>query len=112
MLPEFRRSNQVDDLPRRQDEYSDYEAPTPREYGRRSEATSPERERPPVEKSRRSQRSSNNKPVTPAKNQRRSSIEDSADEPAAKSSAYVDYEPVEPSEPANGEQPIQFPDQY
>jgi Ycf66 protein N-terminus len=111
MLPEFRRSNQVDDLPRRQDEYSDYEAPAPREYGRRSEATSPER--PPVDRSRRSRRSNNNdEPVAPAKNRRRSSIEDSADEPAAKSSAYVDYEPVEPSVPANGEQPIQFPDQY
>jgi hypothetical protein len=111
MLPEFRRSNQLDDLPRRQDEYSDYEAPTPREYGRRSEANNPER--PPVDRSRRSRRSNNNdEPVAPSKNRRRSSIEDSADEPAAKSSAYVDYEPVEPLPSANGEQPIQFPDQY
>jgi hypothetical protein len=35
---------------------------------------------------------------------RRSSLMDSGDEPAAKSSAYVDYEPVEPDEP------VRFPD--
>lgn len=110
MLPEFRRSNQVDELPRRQDEYSDYEAPAPREYGRRSEAASSER--PPVDRARRNRRSNNDEPAAPAKNRRRSSIADSADEPAAKSTAYVDYEPVEPSPPANGEQPVQFPDQY
>ncbi len=111
MLPEFRRANQVDDLPRRQDEYSDYEAPVPREYGRRSDSSSSER--PPADRSRRSRRSNNNdEAAAPTKNRRRSSIDDSADEPAAKSSAYVDYEPVEPSPPANGEQPIQFPDQY
>ncbi len=37
---------------------------------------------------------------------RRSSLTDSGDEPAAKSTAYVDYEPVEP------EEPVQFPSQY
>jgi Ycf66 protein N-terminus len=111
MLPEFRRTNQVDDFSRRQDEYSDYEAPAPRDYGRRSDSNNSER--PPADKSRRSRRSSNDAPAAPAKNkQRRSSLEDSADEPAAKSSAYVDYEPIEPSPPASGEQPIQFPDQY
>jgi hypothetical protein len=36
---------------------------------------------------------------------RRSSLSDSADEPAAKSTAYVDYEPIEP------EEPVQFPSQ-
>ncbi len=45
----------------------------------------------------------------PRNRQRRSSLDDSADEPAAKSTAYVDYEPVEP--PANA-QPVEFPDQY
>ncbi len=111
MLPEFRRANQVDDLPRRQDEYSDYQTSAPREYGRRSDSSSSER--PPADRSRRSRRSNNNDEATaPTKNRRRSSIEDSADEPAAKSSAYVEYEPIEPSPPTNGEQPIQFPDQY
>jgi hypothetical protein len=37
---------------------------------------------------------------------RRSSLTDSGDEPAAKSTAYVDYEPVDP------EEPVQFPGQY
>jgi hypothetical protein len=45
----------------------------------------------------------------PRNRQRRSSLDDSADEPAAKSTAYVEYEPVEP--PANA-QPVEFPDQY
>jgi Ycf66 protein N-terminus len=50
------------------------------------------------------------KPKNPPRNQkRRSSLEDSADEPAAKSSAYVEYEPVNP--PPSG-QPVEFPDQY
>ncbi len=43
------------------------------------------------------------------KKPRRSSLEDSADEPAAKSTAYVEYEPVDPA--VNG-QPVEFPDQY
>lgn len=46
---------------------------------------------------------------TPRKKPRRSSLEDSADEPAAKSTAYVEYEPVDPA--VNG-QPVEFPDQY
>jgi hypothetical protein len=41
------------------------------------------------------------------RDRRRSSLEDSADEPAAKSSAYVDYEPVD-----NPEEPLDFPSQY
>ncbi len=111
MLPEFRRTDQVGNWSRDQDEYSDYEPPAPREYGRRSEANNSER--PPADRSRRSsRRPSNMESAAPAKNKRRSSLEDSADEPAAKSSAYVDYEPIEPSSPASGEQPIQFPDQY
>lgn len=48
-------------------------------------------------------------PSSPRKKPRRSSLEDSADEPAAKSSAYVEYEPVDPA--VNG-QPVEFPDQY
>jgi Ycf66 protein N-terminus len=40
-----------------------------------------------------------------AQGRRRSSLMDSGDEPAAKSTAYVDYEPVEP------EEPVQFPRQ-
>lgn len=109
MLPEFRRTDQVEGWPRGRDEYSDYEAPAPREYGRRGDSNNSER--PPVDRSRRSRRSNNDEPVPPKK-QRRSSLADSVDEPAAKSSAYVDYEPIEPSPPASGEQPIQFPDQY
>jgi Ycf66 protein N-terminus len=49
------------------------------------------------------------KPSSPRKKPRRSSLEDSADEPAAKSTAYVEYEPVDPV--VNG-QPVEFPDQY
>jgi Ycf66 protein N-terminus len=109
MLPEFRRADQVEELPRR--EYSDYEAPAPREYGRRAEPSNPDRQQP-ADRSRRSRRSNNDEPAVPNKNRRRSSLADSADEPAAKSSAYVDYEPVEPAHPADGEQPLQFPDQY
>ncbi len=45
----------------------------------------------------------------PRKKPRRSSLEDSADEPAAKSTAYVEYEPVDPV--VSG-QPVEFPDQY
>lgn len=48
-------------------------------------------------------------PSSPRKKPRRSSLEDSADEPAAKSTAYVEYEPVDPA--VNG-QPVEFPDQY
>jgi Ycf66 protein N-terminus len=55
---------------------------------------------------RREEKSNNS---VPKNRPRRSSLEDSADEPAAKSTAYVDYEPVDP--PANG-QPVEFPDQY
>ncbi len=47
------------------------------------------------------------KPSVPRKKPRRSSLEDSADEPAAKSTAYVEYEPVDPVG-----QPVEFPDQY
>jgi hypothetical protein len=43
---------------------------------------------------------------TQGQGRRRSSLTDSGDEPAAKSTAYVDYEPVEP------EEPVQFPSQY
>jgi Ycf66 protein N-terminus len=45
----------------------------------------------------------------PRNKPRRSSLEDSADEPAAKSTAYVEYEPVDPT--VKG-QPVEFPDQY
>jgi Ycf66 protein N-terminus len=58
------------------------------------------------QKPRREERPANVAP--PRERKRRSSLEDSADEPAAKSSAYVEYEPINPT---NG-QPVEFPDQY
>ncbi len=109
MLPEFRRADQVEELPRR--EYSDYEAPAPREYGLRAESSNPDRQQP-TDRARRSRRPPNDETPVPNRNRRRSSLADSADEPAAKSSAYVEYEPVEPSPPVDSEQPLQFPDQY
>jgi Ycf66 protein N-terminus len=114
MLPEYRRADQVDEMPRQRSEYSDYEASEPRDYNRRSNADNADRQQPPAaeNRSRRSRRSNSAEPATPSRNRRRSSIDDAADEPAAKSSAYVDYEPVEPTAAEGVEKPLQFPDQY
>jgi Ycf66 protein N-terminus len=114
MLPEYRRADQVDDMPRQRSEYSDYEAPEARDYNRRSNTDNVDRQQPPVaeNRSRRSRRSNSAEPATPSRNRRRSSIDDSADEPAAKSSAYVDYEPVDSVVPEGEDKPLQFPDQY
>jgi Ycf66 protein N-terminus len=112
MLPESRRANQVEELPRQRNEYSDYETPPARDYDRRSSSNKSERPQPAADRSRRNTRRSSNDDVAPTKNRRRSSIEDATDEPAAKSSAYVDYEPVETTSPEGSEKPLQFPDQY
>jgi Ycf66 protein N-terminus len=80
------RSRRTDNLPQ-----DDWSAPA----ANRDWESRPRREEPP------------NRP--PRKQPRRSSLEDSADEPAAKSTAYVEYEPVDPS--VNGT-PVEFPDQY
>jgi hypothetical protein len=113
MLPEYRRAG-LEEQTRQRNEYPDYPAPGSRDYDRRDDwSDRPERSQPPVERSRRSRRSRDEEvPVTPPKSRRRSSLEDSADEPAAKSTAYVDYEPIEPASKEPGEQPVQFPDQY
>jgi Ycf66 protein N-terminus len=112
MLPEYRRADQVEEIPRRRGEYSDYEVPEPQNYSRRSSTDSVDRPQAPADRSRRSRRSNSDEPAAPTKNRRRSSIEDSADEPAAKSSAYVDYEPVDSVVPEGEDKPLQFPDQY
>jgi Ycf66 protein N-terminus len=119
MLPGYARDEQMP-APRQRNDRNDFDRYEERATNGRSDR-SRRAENPPDddwsapaenrdwETSQRPRRTEKPSNSTPRNRPRRSSLEDSADEPAAKSTAYVDYEPVEPA--ATG-QPIEFPDKY
>jgi Ycf66 protein N-terminus len=119
MLPGY--AQQPEDSSYQQRDYPVYEEPAPaprsrtdRRAAEEDDWTAPNEnrdwdDRPQPRPQRDDRREEKPRNTAPRDRKRRSSLEDSADEPAAKSSAYVEYEPVNP--PPNG-QPVEFPDQY
>jgi Ycf66 protein N-terminus len=113
MLPEYNRAKAPDNGGRQRSEYDGFED---RSYGQASygparddDWSNPPQQESDWERAERPRRRNEGARETSrkVKDRRRSSLEDSADEPAAKSTAYVDYEPID-----NSEEAVQFPSQY